>query len=102
MGLPRAAEYEQPVEAPAPDGADHTLVDGVGPTGLDRGLDDGRHSTARDAVYLVSRSRKMYLTAVASSARSIERLQACWVTQPETHGREKAGDLGAACHGGGG
>ena len=35
-----APEDEHPVEALAPDGADHALADGVGPRSLDRGSDD--------------------------------------------------------------
>ena len=35
-----AAEDEHPVEALAPDGADHALTDGVGPGCPDRALDD--------------------------------------------------------------
>jgi hypothetical protein len=41
-------------------------------------------TASKEAVNLVSRSRMRNLTASACSARSIERLRACWVTQLAT------------------
>jgi hypothetical protein len=38
-------------------------------------------TASKEAVNLASRSRMRNLTAFVSSARSIERLRACWATQ---------------------
>ena len=84
-----ATEDEHPVEALAPQGACHALTDGVRSGCPDRALDDpgalcGGMTASKEAVYLVSRSRMRNLTVFAWSARSIERLRACWVTQSVT------------------
>lgn len=54
-------------------------------TGVLMTLTPSAASTAsKEAVNLVSRSRMTNLVALACSASSIERLRACWVTQPST------------------
>lgn len=83
-----AAEDEPSIEALAPDGADDVLADGARARSLDRGLDDPDDVGSEDGVegcgVLVSRSRMRNLTGFARSARSFERLRACWVTQLAT------------------
>ena len=44
------AEYEHPVEALAPDSADHAFAGGVRPRCLDRGLDNGDALGGEDRV----------------------------------------------------
>ena len=83
-----AAEDEHPVEALAPEGADHALADGVGPGCPDRGLDDPDALGGEDGVEgsgeLGVAIADEELDRLAWSARSIERLRACWVTQSAT------------------
>ena len=87
-GLQMAAtEDERTVEAFTPQGADHAQM------ALARGAWIGVFTTltpsavntvSKEVVNLVSRSRMRNLTSLASSASVIERLRACWVTQPVT------------------
>ena len=82
-----AAEDEHPIEALAPDGADGALTASVrgARTGVVMTLVASAAKTAsKEAVNLVSRSRMQNLIAFAWSARSIETLRACWVTQLAT------------------
>ena len=83
-----AAEDDHPVETLAPDGTDHALTDGVGP-GCPYGAlydpdavgrKDGVEGSGEFGVAIADEE----LDGFALSARSIERLRACWVTQPVT------------------
>ena len=97
-----APEDEHPIEALAPEGTDHPLADGIGLRRLDWGLDDPgsfRCEHSVEAVNLVSRSRMRNLTAFTWSARFIERLRACWVTQPATGGGSRQRSGRGACRG---
>ena len=82
-----AAEDEHPVEALAPQCADHTLTDRIGPWRSDGGLDGLDALCCEDGIERsgeVSRSRMRNVSAIAWSVSSIETLRACWVTHSAT------------------
>ena len=74
-----AAEDEEPVEALSADGTDKALGDGIRARGPDGRLDDPDSLGCKTAS-----KEEVNLAGVVRSARSKERLRACWVTQPVT------------------
>lgn len=83
-----APEDEHPVEALAPDGADHALADRIGTRCSDQGGDESGAVGSEDGVegggaFGVGIADGD-VTGFAWSSRSIERLRACWVTQSAT------------------